>query len=181
VIQKLDAAGYAIELKASLGGEIQAVDIGQQALKVRQAETLVKEWVAGQSQIGKVASAQEAPAWHDYQRENDRFNAVVTAAEARARLSNVPEQDALTHQAASPFVEADQAVDADQAVTSDQNSLERAGVFVQPSQLEQTALPGRAALRDQADLVAAMPVEDEAGLPDQTSDPDRTTASDKAA
>ena len=175
VIRKLDAAGYAIELKERLSGKIQAFDIGQQALRVRQAETLVKEWVAEQSRIGKVASAQEAPAWRDYQREHDRFNSVVTAADAHARLTDLPEQATLTEQAASSdqvvgagadqTASSNQVVDPDQAASSGQAALST-----------QATLKGESALPDQ---VAALP--EDAALPDQVADPDQAASCEKAA
>lgn len=101
ITDKLDAAGYAIEMKPPPDRDIHAIDIGEQALKVRRAEMLVKEWVIKQGEAGIMSSAQEAPAWRDYQRENNLFISVVSAVDARAQRASSSEQPGASEPAAS--------------------------------------------------------------------------------
>ena len=86
LIRSLDAAGFGVERKVPVGGEIKAVDIGHQALKVRRAEAAVKGWLAEQVRVGNLVSAHHAPGWREYQQAHERFNSAVTAAENRERL-----------------------------------------------------------------------------------------------
>ena len=84
LINNLDSAGYAIEMKAPMGGEVRAIDIGHQALKMRRAEAAIKEWIIEQGKNGSVPRAHQAPGWLDYQREYDRFKLAITQAEDAA-------------------------------------------------------------------------------------------------
>ena len=87
LIRSLDAAGFSVEFKVPVGGEIKAVDIGHQALKVRRAEAVVKEWLAEQVRNGNLVSAHHAPGWRDYQQAYERFNSAVSAADNKERVS----------------------------------------------------------------------------------------------
>ena len=81
LIKNLDSAGFVIEMKTPTGGEVRAVDIGHQALKMNRAEAVIKEWLIEQGKNGKVVLAHHAPGWSDYQREYDRFKSAVAQAE----------------------------------------------------------------------------------------------------
>jgi hypothetical protein len=80
LISNLDSAGFAIEIKAPANAEVRATDIGRQALKMKQAEAAVKEWLMEQGKNGPVPLAHHAPGWSDYQREYDNFNLVIAQA-----------------------------------------------------------------------------------------------------
>jgi hypothetical protein len=132
IVQKLDSAGYVIEMKPPPDRDIHAIDIGEQALKVRRAEMLVKEWVIKQSDAGIISSAQEAPAWRDYQRENDLFIAVVAAADARAQLAPLPEHPPSSDSSAS----SDQDDDIDQSASPDPtDSFDETGALPHEAEL----------------------------------------------
>lgn len=84
LINNLDSAGFAIEIKPPASGEVRATDIGRQALKMKQAEEVVKEWLIEQSKSGPVPLAHHAPGWSDYQREYDNFNQAIAQAKVTA-------------------------------------------------------------------------------------------------
>ena len=81
LINNLDSAGYAIEMKPPKGSEVRATDIGHQALKMRRAEAAIKEWIIEQGRNGNVPRAHQAPGWLDYQREYDKFKLAMNLAE----------------------------------------------------------------------------------------------------
>jgi hypothetical protein len=80
LIDNLESAGFAIEIKAPVGGEVRTTDIGRQALKMKQAEDIVKEWLIEQGKSGPVPLAHLAPGWSDYQREYENFNLAIAQA-----------------------------------------------------------------------------------------------------
>lgn len=82
LIDGLDSAGFAIEIKAPMNGEATATDIGYQAIKVRRAEAAVRHWLDEQAKSGHVARADHAPGWRDYQQAYDNFRSAVSQAEA---------------------------------------------------------------------------------------------------
>jgi hypothetical protein len=81
LINNLDSAGFVIETKTPGGGEIKAIDIGQQAIKMNRAEAVIKEWLIEQGKNGNVVLAHQAPGWPDYQREYDKFRSAIAQAE----------------------------------------------------------------------------------------------------
>ncbi len=81
LIHDLDSAGFVIEMKSATGTEVRASDIGVQAIKMKRAETAVKEWLTEQRKNGVTARADHAPGWSDYQREHDNFNSVIARIE----------------------------------------------------------------------------------------------------
>ena len=81
LIHDLDSAGFVIEMKSATGTEVRASDIGVQAIKMKRAETAVKEWLTEQRKNGVTARADHAPGWSDYQREHDNFNSAVARIE----------------------------------------------------------------------------------------------------
>jgi hypothetical protein len=80
LINDLDSAGFAIEIKTPASAEVRATDIGRQALKMKVAEAAVKEWLVEQGKSGPVPLAHLAPGWGDYQREYDNFNQAIAQA-----------------------------------------------------------------------------------------------------
>jgi hypothetical protein len=90
LITNLDSAGFAIEIKAPAGGEVRATDIGRQALKMKRAEDIVKEWLVEQSKTGSVPLAHHAPGWGDYQREYHNFNQAIAQAKVPEPRSPEP-------------------------------------------------------------------------------------------
>lgn len=80
LINNLDSAGFAIEIKTPASGEVRATDVGRQALKMKQAEEIVKEWLIEQGKSGPVPLAHHAPGWSDYQREYNNFNLAIAQA-----------------------------------------------------------------------------------------------------
>jgi hypothetical protein len=80
LINNLDSAGFAIEIKAPVSAEVRAIDIGRQALKMKHAEEIVKEWLIEQGKSGPVPLAHHAPGWSDYQREYENFNLAIAQA-----------------------------------------------------------------------------------------------------
>jgi hypothetical protein len=80
LIDNLDSAGYAIEIKTPAAAEVRATDIGRQAIKMKRAEAAVKEWLVEQGKSGPVPLAHHAPGWSDYQREYDNFNQAIAQA-----------------------------------------------------------------------------------------------------
>ena len=81
LIHDLDSAGFVIEMKAAVGAEVRASDIGYQALKMKRAEAAVKEWLTEQRKNGFTARADHAPRWSDYQREHDNFISAIARVE----------------------------------------------------------------------------------------------------
>jgi hypothetical protein len=49
---------------------------------MKRAEAVVKKWLSEQEKSGYVARADQAPAWRDYQREYDKFNAAIAQIES---------------------------------------------------------------------------------------------------
>ncbi len=80
LINDLDSAGFAIEIKTPASAEVRATDIGRQALRMKVAEAAVKEWLVEQGKTGSVPLAHHAPGWSDYQREYDNFNQAIAQA-----------------------------------------------------------------------------------------------------
>ncbi|MGE0037461.1 MAG: hypothetical protein AB7S93_17730 [Xanthobacteraceae bacterium] len=80
LINNLDSAGFAIEIKAPVSGEVIATDVGRQALRMKRAEEIVKEWLIEQGKTGPVPLAHHAPGWSDYQREYANFNLAIAQA-----------------------------------------------------------------------------------------------------
>ena len=81
LIHDLDSAGFVIEMKAPMGADVRASDIGVQAIKMKRAEAAVKEWLTEQRKNGVTARADHAPGWNDYQREHDNFNSAIARIE----------------------------------------------------------------------------------------------------